>query len=60
MLIRSKLLVPGSRPDFFAEASASAADALSFDLEGAVALERKAEARAAVADFLRNGPATPR
>jgi len=53
MLIRSKLFVPGSRPELFDKAVASAADALSFDLEDAVAPERKAEARAAVAAYLR-------
>lgn len=52
MLMRSKLFVPGSRPELFAKAAASAADALSFDLEDAVAEERKGEARAALADFL--------
>ena len=35
--MRSKLFVPGSRPELFAKAAASAADALSFDLEDAVA-----------------------
>jgi hypothetical protein len=30
--VRSKLFVPGSRPELFAKALASAADALSFDL----------------------------
>ena len=52
MLMRSKLFVPGSRPELFAKAASSAADALSFDLEDAVALERKDEARAAVGAFL--------
>ena len=52
MLMRSKLFVPGSRPELFPKAAASAADALSFDLEDAVALERKDEARVAVASFL--------
>jgi citrate lyase subunit beta/citryl-CoA lyase len=51
--MRSKLFVPGSRPELFAKAMASAADALSFDLEDAVAPSRKAEAREAVAGFLR-------
>ena len=51
--MRSKLFVPGSRPELFAKAAASAADALSFDLEDAVAKDRKAEARAAVGAFLR-------
>ena len=53
-LMRSKLFVPGSRPELFAKAAASAADALSFDLEDAVAKERKAEARASLSAFLRN------
>lgn len=52
--MRSKLFVPGSRPDFFAKALASAADALSFDLEDAVVESRKGEARAAVAELLRS------
>jgi len=55
--MRSKLFVPGSRPELFAKAAASAADALSFDLEDAVAADRKAEARAAVATWLRGRPA---
>ncbi len=54
--MRSKLFVPGSRPELFTKAAASAADALSFDLEDAVAKDRKAEARAAVGTFLRNRP----
>jgi len=56
MLMRSKLFVPGSRPDLFAKAVASKADALSFDLEDAVAEDRKVEARAALAAFLRSLP----
>lgn len=52
-LMRSKLFVPGSRPELFAKALASAADGLSLDLEDAVAPDRKAEARDAVAAFLR-------
>ena len=44
-LLRSKLFVPGSRPEFFSKALASAADAISFDLEDAVTEDRKAEAR---------------
>ncbi len=54
--MRSKLFVPGSRPELFDKALASAADALSFDLEDAVAEPRKAEARAAVAAWLRSAP----
>jgi citrate lyase subunit beta/citryl-CoA lyase len=44
--MRSKLFVPASRPELFDKALASAADALSFDLEDAVASERKPQARA--------------
>ncbi|WP_459615854.1 HpcH/HpaI aldolase/citrate lyase family protein [Bordetella sp. 2513F-2] len=43
--MRSKLFVPGSRPELFAKALASEADGLSFDLEDAVAEERKPQAR---------------
>ena len=50
--MRSKLFVPGSRPELFEKAAAAAADALSFDLEDAVAESRKVEARALVADFI--------
>lgn len=72
--MRSKLFVPGSRPELFPKALAGAADALSFDLEDAVPETRKAEARELVSRFLRspeaaastktlivrvNGPATP-
>lgn len=50
--MRSKLFVPGSRPEIFPKALASAADALSFDLEDSVAETAKAEARRHVADAL--------
>jgi citrate lyase beta subunit len=50
--MRSKLFVPGSRPELFDKAFASAADGLSFDLEDAVAEPRKAAARAAVGAML--------
>lgn len=50
--MRSKLFVPGSRPELFAKALAGPADALSFDLEDAVAAERKDEARRHLADLL--------
>lgn len=53
-LVRSKLFVPGSRPELFAKALASAADAISVDLEDAVAPTRKVEARGLVAGFLRS------
>lgn len=55
--MRSKLFVPGGRPDLFAKALAGPADALSFDLEDSVVVSRKAEARGLVADFLRSGTA---
>lgn len=51
--MRSKLFVPGSRPELFAKALASGADAISIDLEDAVVEERKAEARECVRDWLR-------
>ena len=50
--MRSKLFVPGSRPELFAKALASAADAISIDLEDSVLENRKAEARATVREFL--------
>lgn len=50
--MRSKLFVPASRPELFDKAMASAADALSFDLEDAVAPPRKAAARAELASWL--------
>ena len=53
--MRSKLFVPASRPELFAKGLASQADALSFDLEDAVAEGRKKEARQALHDFLRAG-----
>ena len=50
--MRSKLFVPGSRPELFAKALASAADAVSFDLEDSVVEARKAQARQAVRELL--------
>ncbi|MDH0093022.1 CoA ester lyase [Achromobacter mucicolens] len=50
--MRSKLFVPASRPELFDKALASEADALSFDLEDAVAPSRKPAARQALADWL--------
>jgi citrate lyase beta subunit len=52
--MRSKLFVPGSRPELFAKALAGEADAISIDLEDAVVEERKAEARGLVRDWLRS------
>lgn len=56
MLPRSWLFVPGSRPDRFAKAVASAADALILDLEDAVAEAQKPEARRHVIAFLESRP----
>lgn len=53
--MRSKLFVPGSRPDLFAKALAGAADAISFDVEDSVPEDSKARARGDIADFLRSG-----
>jgi crotonobetainyl-CoA:carnitine CoA-transferase CaiB-like acyl-CoA transferase/citrate lyase beta subunit len=55
--MRSKLFVPGSRPELFAKALKSQADAISIDLEDAVPEARKDEARRAVAGFLRSAEA---
>ena len=52
MRLRSLLFVPGDRPERFAKAQASGADAIILDLEDAVAPESKDAARAAVAAFL--------
>lgn len=48
---RSYLFVPGNRPERFAKAFASGADAVIVDLEDAVAPAQKAEARAALASW---------
>lgn len=50
--MRSKLFVPGSRPELFPKALASAADALSFDLEDAVPENSKTGARRLVGQAL--------
>ena len=50
--MRSKLFVPGGRPELFAKALAGEADALSFDLEDSVTPELKGAARTAIASFL--------
>ena len=55
--MRSKLFVPASRPELFAKAVASEADALSFDLEDAVAEPRKNEARTLLRGFLQSAQA---
>ena len=55
--MRSKLFVPGVRPELFDKALAGEADAISIDLEDAVPEHRKDEARAAVGAFLANDAA---
>lgn len=59
-LPRSKLFVPGNRPERMLKAAELPADALSLDLEDAVPDGEKAGARLAVASFLRERPAGPR
>ncbi|MBA3676859.1 MAG: CoA ester lyase [Sphingosinicella sp.] len=50
--MRSKLFVPGTRPDFFEKALAGEADAISFDLEDSVPEGAKAASRTRLAEFL--------
>ncbi|MEP7044287.1 MAG: CoA ester lyase [Dokdonella sp.] len=52
--MRSKLFVPGTRPELFAKALAGEADAISFDLEDAVPEPSKTVAREQVVAFLRS------
>jgi citrate lyase subunit beta/citryl-CoA lyase len=54
--MRSKLFVPGVRPELFAKALAGDADALSFDLEDSVPEARKGEARETVSALLQSAP----
>jgi citrate lyase subunit beta / citryl-CoA lyase len=60
LLMRSKLFVPASRPELFAKALQSDADAISFDLEDAVQESRKVEARRTLEAFLKAAPAERR
>lgn len=53
MRLRSLLFVPADRPERFAKAAASGADALILDLEDSVAHAAKPAARRAVSDWLR-------
>ncbi|MCP3736505.1 CoA ester lyase [Sphingomonas sp. RP10(2022)] len=53
MRLRSLLFVPGDRPERFARAAASGADAVILDLEDSVAASAKVAAREAVAAYLR-------
>jgi citrate lyase subunit beta/citryl-CoA lyase len=57
LALRSKLFVPGSRPELFGKAWGSAADALSFDLEDSVPDTHKAQARSAVRAALQSDAA---
>ncbi len=50
--LRSLLFVPGDRPERFAKAAVSGADAIIIDLEDSVAPENKAKARDAAAEWL--------
>lgn len=52
---RTGLYVPGDRTDRFGSAESSGADLVVFDLEDAVAPDRKAQARDAVVEWLRGG-----
>ena len=53
MAPRTYLFVPGNRPERFAKALASGADAVIFDLEDAVADDAKTAARDAIANWAR-------
>lgn len=57
---RTFLFVPGTRPDRFAKATASGADAVILDLEDAVSAPDKAGAREAAARFVSAHPALVR
>ncbi|MFO1220540.1 MAG: CoA ester lyase [Burkholderiaceae bacterium] len=57
---RSYLFVPGNRPERFAKALASGADAIVLDLEDAVAPQAKAEARDAIAQWAARATADDR
>jgi citrate lyase subunit beta/citryl-CoA lyase len=58
--MRSKLFVPGSRPELFSKAILSLADAVCFDLEDAVLPEQTADARIHVREFLQSNVVTER
>ena len=57
---RTYLFVPGNRPERFAKALASGADAVVLDLEDAVAADVKGAARNAIADWMATAGATER
>lgn len=54
-MLRSLLFVPADRPERFAKAVASGADAIIIDLEDSVALANKHAGREAIAAFLLEG-----
>ncbi len=54
MRLRSLLFVPADRPERFAKAAASGADAIIIDLEDSVAPANKQKGRDAVAEFLQS------
>jgi citrate lyase subunit beta/citryl-CoA lyase len=56
--MRSMLFVPGDRPDRYAKAQASGADAIILDLEDAVVPERRPYARDEIAKWLASGERT--
>ena len=56
MRLRSLLFVPADRPERFAKAAASGADAVILDLEDSVALSNKERGRGSVADYLAAEP----
>lgn len=60
MRLRSLLFVPGDRPERFAKAEASGADAIILDLEDSVAASAKDRARDAVAAYLTGSAAVRR
>jgi citrate lyase subunit beta/citryl-CoA lyase len=51
--MRSMLFVPGDRPERFAKAEASGADAVIFDLEDAVAASNRPRARIEISNYLK-------
>jgi len=59
MTPRSYLFVPADRPERYAKALASSADAVIVDLEDAVAPSAKERARASLADWLASDDAAP-
>ena len=54
MRMRSLLFVPGDRPERFAKAAASGADAIILDLEDSVVHANKVRGREAIAEFLKS------